>query len=48
MKNEKLYCTKTNNLFFMTFGFSYPVSRYSRVDTRTKEHGNPRKKVKDD
>ena len=48
-KRNKLYCSKTLNLFIMQFGFTYPVTSWNtrgRKDTRTKEHGKQRKKKK--
>jgi hypothetical protein len=44
-KRNKLYCSKTTNLFIMQFGFTYPVTSWNtrgRKDTRTKAHGNQR------
>ena len=44
-KRNKLYCSKTTNLFIMQFGFTYPETSWctrGRKDTRTKEHGKQR------
>ena len=44
-KKNKLYCSKTTNLFIMQFGFSYPVAAWTtmgRKDTRTKANGKQR------
>ena len=44
-KRNKLYCSKTTNLFIMQFGFTYPVAAWTtmgRKDTRTKAHGKQR------